>query len=274
MPPVNIDANTIKVRQYGESGPWVILLHGGPAAPGYMKPIGLAMENNFRVLEPFQRGSDDQPLTVARHVQDLYDVIETYCHDERPILVGHSWGAMLALAFAAEHTERAKAIVLIGCGTFDTQARRLMDTIRQERMTEKQRKRMEQLPVKYPNPDVRLAIMGGMYQQIDSVDLMEVKNHLHKCNAKAHQQTWEDMIRLQDEGVYPQTFAAIRCPVLMLHGADDPHPGKMIRDCLITYLPHMEYHQWERCGHYPWLEKAVHENFYNYLMNWLKTKTE
>jgi hypothetical protein len=36
------------------------------------------------------------------------------------------------------------------------------------------------------------------------------------------------MIRLQDHGVYPAAFSAIRSPVLMLHGAVDPHPGRMI----------------------------------------------
>lgn len=261
---------TIKVRPYGHVGPQVILLHGGPAAPGYMKPVAMELAKHFRVIEPFQRGSGDEPLTVARHIQDLQDVIVEYCGDEKPLLVGHSWGAMLALAWAAEHPDIAKAIVLVGCGTFDTASREQMEIIRQQRMDETFRKRLEQLPRKYPNPNTRLAVLGGLYQQLDSVDLIDVKNHLHGCDAQAHEQTWADMVRLQSEGIYPAPFASIRCPVLMLHGDDDPHPGAMIRKSLLPYLPQLEYISWPTCGHYPWLEKAACENFYSDLIPWLE----
>jgi pimeloyl-ACP methyl ester carboxylesterase len=69
--------------------------------------------------------------------------------------------------------------------------------------------------------------------------------------------------------VYPASFAAIDVPVLVLHGSEDPHPGRMIRAGLAPYLPQLEYHEWERCGHYPWLEKAAHESFYKVLSGWL-----
>jgi len=260
---------SIEIRQYGKSGPQVILLHGGPAAPGYMKPVAEQLATQFRVIEPFQRGSSAEELTVARHVRDLQDVIEKHCGTNKPLVVGHSWGAMLALAWAAEHSDAAKAIVLVGCGTFDTASRQQMETIREKRMDANFHQRTAQLDRKYPDPDVRLAVLGSMYQQLDSVDLIEVKNDLHQCDAAAHEQTWADMIRLQDAGVYPKAFAAIKVPVLMLHGDDDPHPGAMIRDCLRVYLPQMEYHAWPACGHYPWLEKAAREDFYHTLINWL-----
>jgi pimeloyl-ACP methyl ester carboxylesterase len=74
------------------------------------------------------------------------------------------------------------------------------------------------------------------------------------------------MMRLQNEAVYPTAFEAIHVPVLMLHGSEDPHPGPMIRDNLKIYLPQLEYHEWQRCGHYPWLEKSAEENFYAVLL--------
>jgi pimeloyl-ACP methyl ester carboxylesterase len=260
----------IHVRRYGDRGPFVLVLHGGPAAPGYMKPVAEALAEHFRVLEPFQRGSGGEPLTVARHVQDLHDVIEVYCGGEKPLLVGQSWGAMLALAWAAEHSDTPKALVLVGCGTFDAASRTRMNELREQRMDDPLRRRMEHLPQQYLNPDVRLAVMGGLYQQLDSVDLIEVKNHLHRCDAAAHAQTWADAVRLQNEGLYPKAFAAIRCPVLMLHGNDDPHPGAMIRDALTPHLPQLEYVSWPRCGHYPWLEKAAHGDFSTTLIDWLR----
>jgi pimeloyl-ACP methyl ester carboxylesterase len=42
---------------------------------------------------------------------------------ERPILVGHSWGAMVALQFAASHVEEVKALVLVDGATNQLSAR-------------------------------------------------------------------------------------------------------------------------------------------------------
>ncbi len=78
------------------------------------------------------------------------------------------------------------------------------------------------------------------------------------------------MRRLQDDGTYPKAFAAIESPVLMLHGQYDPHPGKMIRDSLLPFLPQLEYHEFERCGHSPWLEKSTRELFFSRICEWLE----
>jgi pimeloyl-ACP methyl ester carboxylesterase len=47
----------------------------------------------------------------------------------------------------------------------------------------------------------------------------------------------------------------------MLHGADDPHPGRMIRDGLLPVIPHLEYVEFPRCGHDPWRERHAREAF-------------
>jgi len=92
-------------------------------------------------------------------------------------------------------------------------------------------------------------------------------------DVRAHTETWADMVRLQEAGVYPAAFAAITSPVLMLHGMYDPHPGPMIRASLTPYLPQLEYREWERCGHWPWGEKYVHDEFFALLHEWLARQT-
>ena len=123
----------MRIREHGTSGPWVVVLHGGPGAPGYMAPVARELADSYRVLEPLQRGSGGEPLTVARHVADL-DELVSRLGGARPALVGHSWGAMLALAYAAAHPGRAISLVLIGCSTFDPVARECLRAIREERM--------------------------------------------------------------------------------------------------------------------------------------------
>lgn len=265
----------IQAREYGEAEPLIALLHGGPGAPGYMAPVARHLGDFFHVLEPFQRGAGHEPLSVSRHVKDLHELLKFHQDESLPAIVGHSWGAMLALAYSAEYPHAVGALVLIGCGTFDHASRGRMDAVRRERMGDEYKRREARIAERYRNdPNGKLKAVGKLHQIIDSVKLISHKDESVPFDAQAHTESWADMMRLQDEGVYPAAFAAIRSPVLMLHGSEDPHPGTMIRDSLTPYLPQLEYHEWERCGHYPWLEEAAHEAFYEVLKEWLKRQFE
>jgi pimeloyl-ACP methyl ester carboxylesterase len=266
------DRSSIPVRRYGGVGPTIVLIHGGPGAPGSMASIARSLSNAFRVLEPFQRGSGGEPLTVARHVFDLHEVVQLYC-DERPVLVGHSWGAMLALAYAAEYPNAASSIVLIGCGTFDEPSRARLSAVRRERMA-----RVAGVSDFDPDrhitnrcewtPD-RLAEHVKRYQRIDSVELVSHEDETVAFDLRAYEDSWSDMMRLQQDGIYPAAFATIRLPAMMLHGVADPHPGRMIHSSLVRYMSQLEYSELDRCGHYPWLEVSAADSFYATLRGWL-----
>lgn len=259
----------MNIREYGTSGPLVCVLHGGPGAPGYMAPIARRLADQFRVIEPLQRSSGDEPLTVARHIADLDEFIESRSADVQPALVGHSWGAMLALAYTAAHPNEVSSLVLIGCGTFDSAARERLRVTRESRMDEGLQQRLDRLSEEIPDPDERLRIIDDLIRPLDSYELISNDHEDEAYDGRAHEETWGDMVRLQEAGVYPAAFAAIDAPVIMLHGAVDPHPGQMIRASLEPLIPRLEYQEWERCGHYPWLEKAVREEFFDVLCRWL-----
>jgi len=267
----------LPLRTYGNSGPWVIVLHGGPGAPGSAAPLARGLADAFRVLEPWQQGSGDDPLSVARHVEDLHQLILSRCRDGKPALVGESWGAMLALAYSAAHPDTAGPIVLVGCGTFDPAARARMKAILEERTSPPLRHRLERLATDYPDPAERLKKHYDLIRPLYDYDAEEEgpeEGPNESFDLRAHTETWDDMVRLQEEGVYPEAFAAIRSPVLMLHGAYDPHPGRMILASFAPYLPRIEYREWEQCGHRPWAEKHVREEFFASLRNWLAMKME
>lgn len=176
----------------------IYFLHGGPGANGGLE--GIAAE--FDGEAPLQRRSGDVPLTVARHVEDLFALVSG-----PPLLVGHSWGAMLALCYAAEHP--VDRVVLAGCGTFDSASR--AELVRRRRLA--------------PPPP---------FEEHDE---------------RGHDETWQDMMRLQADGTYPARFARIEAPVTMLHGELDEHPGPMIRDSLRQFVPALEYFEVPGVGH-------------------------
>ena len=261
-----------RIGIYGDKGPTVIVLHGGPGAPGGSALVAKGLSDDFRVFEPWQRPSGDIPLSVSVHIEDLYQLIFTRCGDEKPALVGESWGAMLALAYAAEHPASIGPIVLIGCGTFDKDSRAEGVKIRQRRILDYIKNYPEH------SSDLELSLdeqIMKWHEMTDTYELASAKTEDQEkepFDMKAHTETWKDMLRCQEEGRYPQFFASIISPVIMLHGTYDPHPGKMIRDNLTPYIPHLEYHEFEKCGHAPAIEKHVKNEFFKVMRDWLKNK--
>jgi len=267
------DTPPLYFRTYGSNGPLAFVLHGGPGAPGYMAPVARGIASFVRAIEPFQRRSGDEPLTVRKHILDLHQLISSQTDATPSVIIGHSWGAMLALAFAAEYPASVSRLVLIGCGTFDRASRQRLTELRAARMTPAVLERQVRLLKRFSRPDDRLRAMGSLNQRIDSVRLVPHRDETAAFDARGHEETWGDMLRLQTENLYPAAFASISAPVLMIHGEDDPHPGPMIRDCLAPHLPNLEYRELARCGHYPWLERDAADEFLALLRNWLLIQT-
>jgi len=230
-----------------------------------MAPVARAIADSFRVLEPFQSAVT---ATVADHVADLHEVVTARAKGTAPALVGHSWGAMLVLAYAAAHPGTTGPIVLICSGTFDVPSREQMHANLAQRMDDAMKLRFERAQ-QLPDPHDRFHALGNLTLELYSHELATTDQEIDESEPGCDEETWEDMVRLQTEGVYPAAFAAIKAPVLMLHGAVDPHPGEMIRASLKPYIPQLEYREWARCGHYPWLEKTTRDEFFSVLRNWL-----
>ena len=246
-------------------------LNGGPGAPGYMAPLGRRLaEASFRVLEPFQRRSGGEPLSVHRHVSDLAKFLTAEAPGSVPAIVGHSWGAMLALCFGCQFPELASPLVLVGCGTFDETTRAEYKVRVATRTHGNIESKLERISTGVEDPDERLRCIGDLllpvYSHTPTVRTLEGI----RCDAAGHLESWKDMLRLQAEGTLPARFSAIRSPVLMLHGADDPHPGPMIFTSLDPHLRHLEYREIESCGHYPWLESKAGPEFGESLVSWLR----
>ncbi len=259
------------VREHGSAPARIIALHGGPAAAGDIAPVARTLGERWCVLEPYQRGSGGKPLTVATHIRDLDDVIRERCVEHRPVIVGHSWGAMLALAYAARHPEAAASLVLIGCGTFSLDARAMFEERLAARLSPSDRAEIADTE-RIDSDDRRLAALGQVMTRAYGHDVVAAGLPAERFDSQAHRETWADMLRLQEEGVYPAAFAAVKMPVLMLHGDVDPHPGPRTRDDLKAHMPQLEYRELAQCGHSPWRERHAAKPFFEMLEAWIEAQ--
>ena len=98
----------------------LVVLHGGPAgAHGYMMPYArLALDRPVVLYDQSGCGRSSAPpelkrYTVARYVIELEELRQQLGFD-RMLLLGHSWGGMLAAAYAAKYPDRVAGVVLAG----------------------------------------------------------------------------------------------------------------------------------------------------------------
>lgn len=108
-------------RLYGQTGKTpVITLHGGPAAgETYMRPYaGLATDRQVITYDQSGCGRSARPDDMGRYTLDRYveelDALRRHLAFEKVVLVGHSWGGMLAPAYAARYPECVAGLVLAG----------------------------------------------------------------------------------------------------------------------------------------------------------------
>jgi len=124
----------LELRGQASQGPILLFLHGGPGNAfglvAFRAYAGPALEARALVGYLHQRGVIRSPavpessLTVANHVRDVVATIDYLAHrfPARPIvLVGHSWGGLLAALVALEGP-RALAGVVNAAGPFDIPA--------------------------------------------------------------------------------------------------------------------------------------------------------
>ena len=99
--------------------PTIVLLHGGPASydHSYFKPWFAALTDAMQVvyLDLRDHGRSDRGDPEAWTFEQCADDVRAFCDAlgiERPIVLGHSAGGMVAIAYGARHPGHAGGIVL------------------------------------------------------------------------------------------------------------------------------------------------------------------
>jgi proline iminopeptidase len=106
-------------REIGRGTP-IIVLHGGPDFDhSYLLPEMDRLSDSFRLIYYDQRGrgrSADgvQPddVTLASDIADL-EKVRQYYHLDSVVLLGHSWGTVLALEYALRYPDRVSHMILM-----------------------------------------------------------------------------------------------------------------------------------------------------------------
>ena len=94
------------------------MLHGGPGFYGYMNSLGKRLPQHQEATYFPQRGTLANPkplddLSLEAHLRDIDAQIGKFPHDRDICIIGHSWGANLALLYAAHNPGKLTKVVAL-----------------------------------------------------------------------------------------------------------------------------------------------------------------
>ena len=258
---------------YGDAGrPRLLVLHGGPGAHHeYLLPqmLTLAEGAGGRELVFYdQRGGGRSkaaetrtPITWQTQVGDVGAVVEEL-RLEGSIIVGYSWGALLAMLYAAEIARERRALpcglVLIDPAPTSRQYRARFEREFARRQADPEVVRMraelaesglrERDPEAHRQRNFELSVAGYFADPRSAQDLTPFR-----VTARVQQSVWDSLgdFDLVADG----RLAAIDVPTLIVHGRQDPIPLESSEG--VARVMNAKLVVIDDCGHVPYVEQPA-----------------
>ena len=269
----------LSVEEFGmESDPLIVMLHGGPSLFGYMHTLSEALRPCWSVLTYAQRGTIANPsvlenITIEGHFEDLDGLIAQHKQGRPVILIGHSWGADLALIYAANRPRAIEKLILISTAPLSWKLEIAMEKRLHQRLSAEvlarsqklagQMERLLESPMSARRElnalaaaRLKLTLSAYHYDPVvtDKVPELEL-DFLGFLQSKSA--LWE----LIESGQIPALLQEIDSPVFAIHGEDDVFDCEQTFAFLTQHISNLSTVQVKKCGHFPWLEPAARAEF-------------
>ena len=277
---IDSDHSKLFCRTMGEGKP-LIVIHGGPGlSQDYLLPqLSKLAENHFVILYD-QRGCgrstgeiNQDTINVQTFLNDL-DAIRTAFHFDRVSLLGHSWGAFLAMHYAIAHPGSVNKLILSNSmpasledfSLFLNEWVQRMAPYQSELSAIKNTKAFQE-----GNPEIverSWRIIFRTYCDIpEKADLLNLRmSSIASVNGvkvyeNFRQNTFQKPFNLHD------SLKTIQIPTLVIHGDKDSVPAVTARH-IHESIPGSTYILLKNCGHFPYVEQP--EDYFNALNEFLK----
>ena len=254
------DGNQLHYRIFGTGEP-LLIINGGPgmSSEGFV-PLAKELSASNRVILYDQRGTGSSKMAkieassmkVDLLVKDL-ELLREHLEFEEWIILGHSFGGMLAYAYAAQYPERVKAMIQSSSGGMDLSLLSQFDIT--AALTEAERDSLHFYSIKIAGGDTsratqlkRAEFLAPAYVY-DKKHIPVIAERLTQGNSTINSLLWEDMRQSNfDTKSLLQNFSK---PVLILHGNNDvidPELSKEAHQLLpksrLVILPNTRHYGW------------------------------
>lgn len=258
------------------NGPVVVFLHGGPGDDhSYLRPLAEPLSSQFRCILYDQRGSGhsylrelrEETLHINRFFEDL-EALRLHLAQPRLRLIGHSWGATLALLYGMRFPDRIERMALIGLGPLNDELAAVASANLLQPLSRSEREEFERL-----STERRLTRESGNLQKHRQLHIQLVTEYY--IRSRFYSPEAAERFRIQYRAMYSnnpfvatyllpsvrslqdqmwQLLPQITAPLLILYGYQDFEP--ITQACLLTAsMPQAQVSFFNECGHVPWLEQ-------------------
>lgn len=249
------------VRLYGNSPYKAILIHGGPGAAGSLKTCAeeLSEVSGIGVVEALQSKYSIDELTEELCAQAIEN-----CKD-RAVLIGHSWGAWLAVLFAEKYPKLCKSVILVGCPPLTDEYVKEINLRRIKKMSENE-KRIFHTLTDNTATDQEMRMIPQILEKTDNYCLEDsgIKSE-DAADSQMYHSVWREAAEMRTEGELLTAFRKVKCKIILIQGAADPHPETGVTEPLKKAGIEYEFYSLDQCGHSPFLEKYAKDKFYQIL---------
>ncbi len=254
------------LRKYGKEPYTIVVVHGGPGAPGEMSSVAKELSKKFGVLEPLQTKD-----SIKDQIDELKETIIKNTNE--PItLIGWSWGAWLSILLASKFPKLIKKLIIVGSGPFESKYVERITKTRMNRLSKNEKERAKELQKllsanNNSNKDSLLSEFASIFSKTDSYNVFETtEKEIVKVNLDIYQKVWAEAESLRESGELLTCLSNIKCFIIAIHGDYDPHPANGVMIPLKKYKSYSKFILLNKCGHKPWVEKYAREKFYHILI--------
>ncbi|RAG80552.1 alpha/beta hydrolase [Streptacidiphilus pinicola] len=258
------DAARIRWNALGDTTrkPPVVLLHGGPGLPDYLGDVAPLVAGLAPVYRYDQRGTGGSAWqgrhTFARHVRDLAELLDVW-RAPQAVLIGHSYGADLALRFCLAHRERVAAVLLM-CGPMTEEGRPGYRAERDRRTSPAQQERLHELEALTRRTEDQEAELLTLHWFTDHADPERGRLWAAQAARRRRPVNWAMNRELGAEGRKDplsrrlnELRACLPAATELLGGVADPRPVSALES--VARGLGVRLTRIEGAGHEPWLEQ-------------------
>lgn len=267
---------SLYARTIGQGQP-VIVLHGGPDFDhGYLLPDLDRLKDAFHLIYYDQRGrgrsADNvrpEDVTLASDVDDV-DRVRQHFRLDAPALLGHSWGAVLALEYAVRYPTHVSHLILMNPAPVSTSDFALLRKAYLEKLgadMDRQREIVASAAYQAGDPEAvaaryRIHFRPALKRREDYEKLMATmkaqftsqgKEGIVKARA-VEDQLMRDTWQMAGYDLLPK-LRTLRIPTLVITGDHDFIPVE-VAEHIARSVPDAELVTIKDCGHFAYLECA------------------
>jgi proline iminopeptidase len=248
------------------SGPPLVMCHGGPGLWDYLGDLAAMLSSDFTVYRWDQRAcgrsTAGSSSASTRGTLDDLEVLRAHFGHDRWSVLGHSFGAELALLYALLYSDSCKCITYVsGRGTprwWRTIGRAANRANVEHRMSAAQIERLSTLSAIDPrdhDEEVefrRLSWMTDFVEPEASEPLDTMARTPFAINFAVNRALATDLVL--DEDTLEVACATAQLPILFVHGTEDPRPLEGAAQ-LAALIPTATMAIVPGAGHLPWIEE-------------------